>query len=185
MECLANRKDLHPALIDYSSFINSLIKRTRKRTNFQSEILLTALESCVGISDIFCLEQIIVNLLQLTAQQAAINPIQIKLSKSSAEYLETKIEFTTNPIPVEQVLNVFEPLVGKESFFSMDKMSKNITENSFSSQQGQGQPLSSLSDLSLAVVYKCVHLLKGSIELAAGEDKITLKVKLPLVLVSN
>ncbi|MEM7590889.1 MAG: PAS domain-containing protein, partial [Cyanobacteria bacterium P01_A01_bin.83] len=74
IECLANKKDLHPALIDYSSFIKSLIKKVRKRPNFISEISLINLESCVGICDVFCLEQIIVNLLQLSSQQAAINP---------------------------------------------------------------------------------------------------------------
>ncbi|MEO0836031.1 MAG: hypothetical protein AAFY16_08595, partial [Cyanobacteria bacterium J06642_3] len=83
------------------------------------------------------------------------------------------------------VLNILEPLVGKESFFSINKMYRNITDYDSPSQPRQGKPLSSLDDLSLAVVYKCVHLLKGSVELAAVEDKITLKVTLPLVLVTD
>ncbi|MEM7592607.1 MAG: hypothetical protein AAF383_13975, partial [Cyanobacteria bacterium P01_A01_bin.83] len=153
----------------------------RKRPNFISEISLINLESCVGICDVFCLEQIIVNLLQLSSQQAAINPIQVKVSRFLAKYLEIKIEFNTNPIPAEQVLNIFKPLV-EEGCLSIDKISKGFTEHS-SPDRSQRQPLFSLSDLSLTVVHKCVDLLQGNIELAAGEYKITLKVKLPLVLV--
>lgn len=157
--CLPSEESLNPSLVDYTVFVKRAIKKIQQHKIVQQQIVVNSQDSCVGICDVFLLERIITNILNSSAKYVPVDSqIQIYLTKNPVQYLNLQIKALVRETIIEELPTIFEPLVSDRPI-----------------------ELISSSDLSLAVIRKCVSLLQGKIELEYPDTiSFTITVKLPV-----